>query len=1462
MEGKNTSQPLPPPIASTEAPHMVSSVKLPILKKGEYILWTMKMEQYLAHTDYALLEVILNANSAVQRTKDEVGNKVEVPPVTAQQILARTRERKAKRTLLMTILDEHLARFHGIKDAKTLWAAIKTRFGGNAESKKMQKNVLKQQFEIFSVSNPEGLDKGYDRFQRLLILLEIHRACVSTKDANQKFLRYLPLAWSNISLIMRNKPGIDNLDIDDLYNNLKFYEADIKGSFGSSSNLQNMDFVFAKSTSSTNKLNAAYSVYTAATRHNSQAQGSSSYIDELMFLFFTNQSSSPQLNNEDLEQIDQDDLEEMDLKWQVAMLSMRVKRFYKKTGRKLEFNGKEQFGFDKTKRKNNGTRPTKEEDENALVVQDGLGIYVWSYQVEEEATGFALMAFTSNPSSSSSLNSEVQSCSKQYVQSYEQLENLFDEQREKLRKANLEIIEEQVTETVFDNRSSDEENSLANDRFKKGKGYHAVPPSLTGNYMPSKSDLSFARLDDSIYKFKISKTVTSVTKDENYAPKPSTACHGKMTPKIGLGFGFTKKACFVCGSMSHLIKDCIFHEDRMAKKSVLPNNVGKGTGHTKNKPVWNNVQRTNHQNKFAPTAIFTRFRRIPVSGTKPKVAASTSAAKPVNTAGPKQISVVKGNRVTPVKTSAGCVWRPRVNNIDQISKNNRWICTRVDYGHLQQALNNKGILDSGCSRHMTGNQAYLTDYQEINDGGFVAFGLSRGKITDKVLLRIPRQSNMYSFDLQNIVPSEDITCLFAKASINESNLWYRRLGHVNFKTMNKLVKGNLVRGLPSKIFENDHTCVACQKGKQYKSTCKAKLMSLISQPLQILHMDLFGPTSVMSINHKKYCLVVTDDFSKFSWVFFLASKDETSKVLKPFITAIENQINKKVKVIRCDNGTEFKNRDLDEFCRMKGIKREYSNAITLQQNGVAERKNMTLIEAARTMLANSLLPITFWAEVVNTACYVLNRALVTKSHNKTPYELLNGRTPRLDFMRPFGCLVTILNTLDPLEKFEGKADERFLVGCSVTSKAFRVFNTKNRKVEENLKEVSDQHNIVLPLWSCISSTFKSSDDKVADDKPKDDTGSKTVEEPVNKEDQAYRDELDRLMSQEKEASDAADALRKDNPVNDASTSGTFSAGGPSSPHPDLFIPANTLLHVDQDDSQIPDLKDTAELRRTGIFTSAYGDDFEIFTSLVQSVDAEADFNNIDSSTVISPIPTHRVHIDHPKNQILGDPKLAMRTRGMAKKTSGMEPKKVAQALDDESWVEAMQEELLQFSLQKKDKRGIVVRNKANLVAQGNRQEEGIDYDEVFTLVARIEAIRIFLAFASFMGFIVYQIYVKSAFLYGTIEEEVYVSQPPGFIDPQFLNKVYKVEKALYGLHQAPRASSRPDIMFAVCACSRFQVTTKLSHLHVVKRIFRKSTIEGCQFLGRRLILWQSKKQTIVATFTTEVEYVAAANCCG
>nr|GEW03412.1 putative ribonuclease H-like domain-containing protein [Tanacetum cinerariifolium] len=375
------------------------------------------------------------------------------------------------------------------------------------------------------------------------------------------------------------------------------------------------------------------------------------------------------------------------------------------------------------------------------------------------------------------------------------------------------------------------------------------------------------------------------------------------------------------------------------------------------------------------------------------------------------------DRSTETKTAKVETAKPAVKYA-AMYKNHQKVLMKFPTGNTKFSPGDLG----GCK--ITGKGTIKTGKLEFENVYFVK-DLKDFKVLDdaNVLLRTPRQHNMYSINLNNIVPHKDLTCLVVKASADEGMLWHRRLSHLNFKTMNRLVRHNLVRGLPSKCFENDHNCTACLKGKQHKVFCKSKLVNSVTKPLHTLHMDLFGPTSVSSISHKWNCLVVTDDFSRFTWTFFLKTKDETSGILRKFITKIENLKDQKVKIIRCDNGGEFRNKEMDDFCSQKGIKKAFSNARTPQQNGVAERRNRTLIEAARTMLADAKLPVTFWAEAVNTACYVQNRVLVNKSHNKTPYELFNGRSPTIGFLKPFGCHVMIFNTLDHLGKFEAKGDE-------------------------------------------------------------------------------------------------------------------------------------------------------------------------------------------------------------------------------------------------------------------------------------------------------------------------------------------------------------------------------------------------------------------------------------------------------
>ncbi|GJV96179.1 putative ribonuclease H-like domain-containing protein [Tanacetum coccineum] len=445
----------------------------------------------------------------------------------------------------------------------------------------------------------------------------------------------------------------------------------------------------------------------------------------------------------------------------------------------------------------------------------------------------------------------------------------------------------------------------------------------------------------------------------------------------------------------------------------------------------------------------------------------------------------------------------------------------------------------------------------------------------QILLKNPRKDNMYSFDIKNIVPKESLTCLVAKATSDESMLWHRRLVHINFKNINKLVKDNLVRSLPIKCFENDQTCVACLKGKQHRAFCKSKVLNPITKPLFMLHIDLFGPTFVSSLMHKQYCLVVTDDYS-----------------------------------------------------REKGIKREYSIAMTPQQNGVAERRNRTLIEAAITMLADSKLPTTFWAEAVSTACYVQNRVLVVKPHNKTPYELFRGFKPALSFMIPFVCHVTILNTLDSLGKFDGKSDKGFFVGYSLSNKAIRVYNTRTRRVEENLHIGFLENKPMIewngPKWlfdidsltqsmnyvpvaagtitneSTDASYFDSPSKDVGNDEPKSATDDqKQVEDgPHNKSSEKDKSDDD---SSPKEVNTPGQHVNTASPKVNTGASHTLDA-------------THVKFFSDEDEPKV-------------------------------------DLGNITNSYTVPPTPNTRIHKDHPIINVIGDVKSTIQKRRMTKSTS-------------------------------------------------------------------------------------------------------------------------------------------------------------------------------------------------------------------
>ncbi|GJU09707.1 hypothetical protein Tco_1132103 [Tanacetum coccineum] len=391
-----------------DSTHIVAASKVPMLKPGEYELWRMRMEQYIHMIDYSLWEVIENGNSA-PKTKIIEGVETIIASTTAEEKTQRRLELKERSTLLMGIPNEHQLKFNSIKYAKSLLQAVEKRFGGNAATKKTQRNILKQQYENFTAS------------------------------ISEKFLRSLSPEWNTHTIVWRNKPEIDTLSLDDLYNNLKIYEPEVKETSSSSTNTQNVAFVSSNNTISTNgAVNTAHGATTVSTQTSAvNSTTIDNLSDAVICAFFASQPNSPQLDNEDLQQIHPDDLEEMDLRWQMAMLTIRARRFSKKTRRKFSVNGNEIIGFDKNRENTRRVMPVKTTTSNALISCDGAG-YDWSDQAEEGPTNFALMAYTSTSS-----NSEVSTdsnCSSSCLENVKILKEQNEQLLKDLRTSKLNAI--------------------------------------------------------------------------------------------------------------------------------------------------------------------------------------------------------------------------------------------------------------------------------------------------------------------------------------------------------------------------------------------------------------------------------------------------------------------------------------------------------------------------------------------------------------------------------------------------------------------------------------------------------------------------------------------------------------------------------------------------------------------------------------------------------------------------------------------------------------------------------------------------------------------------------------------------------------------------------------------------------------------------------------------------------------
>nr|GEU86793.1 hypothetical protein [Tanacetum cinerariifolium] len=1342
-----------------------NNAKFPYLKKDEYEMWVMKMEYWIMNTDHNLWKIIQNGNNKKSLGRDSKGGIIILLPVSFEEHVVVQRETKAITLLLQSLPEDHMADFHHLDDAREIWLAVKAQFGGNNESKKMRKIMLKQAFSDFSMSEEEGLHKGYDRFQKILSQLNQMQAKPDNANVNIKFLRALPPSWSQGG----SSYGYRSTTVAPTHS----------------------AFIGAASTN-TKMVYSDQPSYSSLISYTLVPSGS--IMEDVLHSFIAENEPTQQLAYKDFEQVDQLEMEELDIKWQMAMLSLRINKFQKKADRKINFNNKDSARFDRRKARcynclqlRHFAREcnVKKVDEKAMYSAFKIS------ETKEAEQVYGLMAGFKSDFAVPTVNAAV-GVNPVVVE----FAIMGNSPKTKLEKKEWEV--------KFVEFLAREVKSLY-ERFVKTETQATFGSKSNTSSIPTFESNDFVSCDNS------DKSSASETYDfASCVSSPKTndsfsTVHVKLLPKSDIKDP----------SLTNDLPSCSFKENVKPPRNLykFPSVVLKAasvpTGSRNSSAsisagrsipaACRNGSASIHAGRFIPAASRNESASIHTGRSIP----TTSRNKPASIHAGKHIPA--GRITKPAPFLAGryvptgwnnSATRPFFRPTNSYFNTVYWPGI---YDHVHPHMNRDiGIVDSGCSRSMTGNKDKLDDFLQVK-GGTVTFG-----------------------------------------------------------------------------------------------------------------------------------------------------------------------------------GGD---------------------------------------------------------EAVSTACYVLNRVSITNPHNKTPYELLSRKVPNIRHLKPFGYQVTILNTSDHLGKFKGKANDGFLVGYAAHSKAYRVYNLTSKKVEEtlNLRYLKDKPNVqglgqewyfdLDYLTDFLGyQRFKTNppagthDTNILAGTQADDSESECDEQvilvpsfPSNsflglsvhdvsaplENNLDYAEELARLQRQEYEAHSAAVKHGFEFSVDSAALLPQATIKIRRNLVPAVGDPAGSLVSFGFPASSVPTGSVPASSVPTGLvpagsIVSAGG--VPAGSVSASSVPAggvlagsivSAEFGAPADSASVPAIFTN-AHADTsplPPGYSLGSCEHSTRFHspsdlGNHQPTAGIF---FSSSYDDDFCAD--------------------VTNLASNVAVDpiatKRARGGIDYNEVFAPVARIEAIRLFLAFASYMGFMVYQMDVKSAFLYGEIEEEVYVTQPTGFEDPHNPKHVYRVVKALRGTidkipflkmdsrhiilvqvyvddiifgstnkawcdefevlmkgefemsamgeltfflglqfdmksvrtattpYEVPKhkskddpddavnvhlfrsmigslmylTASRPDIMFAVSACSRHQVTPLTSHLNAVKKIFkylkgqpnlglwyprdspfqlkaysdsdyvgshddRKSTTGGCQFLGKRLISWQCKKQTVAATSSTKAEYIAAGSCCG
>nr|GEX11819.1 hypothetical protein [Tanacetum cinerariifolium] len=735
-----------------------------------------------------------------------------------------------------------------------------------------------------------------------------------------------------------------------------------------------------------------------------------------------------------------------------------------------------------------------------------------------------------------------------------------------------------------------------------------------------------------------------------------------------------------------------------------------------------NLSNTSREEKHVPNTVSASNRTKLITVSQPPVITTKDVNSDLNGLSSTGVDNTKTRRLQPRSNTK----HDRVPSVSKSSRNkNKEAEVEEHHRNLLLSKNNKHISSAW--------QFYDSDLEVV----FRRDVCSVKNLKGVDLLKGDRSTNLYTINLHEMASASPI-CLMACTSSTKSWLWHQRLSHLNFNTINDLARNDLVAGLPKFKYRKEHLCPSYEQGKSKRASHPPKPVPNLRQRLHLLHMDLCEPMRIASINEKRYVLVIVDDYSRYTWVHFLRSKDKAPEVIIKFL--------KKITVL-------------------------------LQ---VVERRNRRLVEAARTMLIFSHAPLFLWAEAIATVCFTQNRSIIHRRFNKTPYELINGRKPDISFLHVFGALCYPKNDREDIGKLGAKCDIGFFIGYSANSYAYRVYNRRTKKITETMNVLFDELSVMAfeqrsskprlnsMTYGQISSGF---DLTYA-------PSTITTQQPSEGEldllfEAMYHDYIGGQLS-----ATARTILPGQEPqVRQSSTASTTIAD--TAPTPTNSSSLATNISITSQD--VNELNSNAMVDGNGFVNP--------FANSSTSATASSSLQNVDPlnmHTFYQPYP-HEFQWtkDNPLEQVIGEPSRPVLTRNQLRSDGDM-------CMLDVWVLVSASDNISPLSLKwlfknKHDEEQIVIKNKSRLVVRGYCQEEGIDFEESFAPVARMEAIRIFLAYAGHKLFTVFQMDMKTAFLHGSLKDDVYVCQPEGFIDTDHPSHVYKLKKALYGLKQAPRA---------------------------------------------------------------------------